>query len=946
MTVNDTDNFLVNRSLTSYQIEAQNLMAELQDDDLMLVNRGGVSYKATGEEIKESLGPSGYPPNLSSVTLVGTGTDATKRFEDQSFAATLDIVEGDPVSTKSIAYKVAGTLSVTPTTSEIVGTNEASVTTLTLADNKDLAKFTVGELVQQDSGAVLVSGEWTPAESSALSPWRSLAYGGGKFVAISASVDNSVMHSSDGINWTTATPSDPYPWQSVTYGEGRFVAVSANSGPTPIRQVMWSADGGVTWTGALATDLVTWQTVTYGEGKFVAVSTNSNKVMWSDNGGVTWQSATAPVVAYWNASAYGNGLFMVTASSGESMYSDDGALTWKSGTTTNGTWQSLAYGDGRFVAVGGSVQGGIEQQVKWSDSGQSWKLELPTKKAAWKSVTYGDGKFVATGTNVAGDFERVMTSIDGGVNWSKALATEENSWNSVAYGDGKFVAVAPVDSPGRNLVMWSYTGTGEDALRLPAGLFQSYDDTTDPAAPTMTLTPQVDGWSANTGNYAVGEEKILDNATLYLETNESREVTGTSSSPVYHDWSTIDKTDEITFNQPTGTAKTWDEELPDGTTIQACAHADNTAGGGGRSPLSGDICSTKLQPEAGADYEKALGGLTTLYPGNNSTQTITNGIDLAGKGGLVWLKVRSETQGHALIDTVRGATKVLSSSSTAAEFTSTTSLSQFNSDGFHLGGNTYNAFPQTYASWTFQKAPGFFDIVTYTGGPANKEVPHFLGVKPGFMIIKGTDTSEDWICYHKELTAQNFIRLNKPTDASNSGNNAWNSTEPTDSAFTVGSDAYHTNTTDKEYVAYLFADTPELIKCGLGSGTGQVECGFEPQWLLQKNTGAGTWFIFDNKRDDYYLNADETAAETASSAITFNATGYDQQMVNTEFIYVAIAAPVVRNLTQEEVDATKLLFQTKSYRESQYEVNQVSELRTKLESQGYSTTEIDEVLGN
>ena len=27
-----------------------------------------------------------------------------------------------------------------------------------------------------------------------------------------------------------------------------------------------------------------------------------------------------------------------------------------------------------------------------------------------------------------------------------------------------------------------------------------------------------------------------------------------------------------------------------------------------------------------------------LYTGNGSTQTITNGIDLAGEGGLVWLK--------------------------------------------------------------------------------------------------------------------------------------------------------------------------------------------------------------------------------------------------------------------------------------------------------------------
>ena len=57
--VNDTDTFLVNRSDTSYQVQAQNLMAELQDTDLMLVNRGGTSYKATGLDIKDSLKPPG-----------------------------------------------------------------------------------------------------------------------------------------------------------------------------------------------------------------------------------------------------------------------------------------------------------------------------------------------------------------------------------------------------------------------------------------------------------------------------------------------------------------------------------------------------------------------------------------------------------------------------------------------------------------------------------------------------------------------------------------------------------------------------------------------------------------------------------------------------------------------------------------------------------------------
>ena len=55
--IEGTDTFLVNRSGTSYQIEAKDLMAKLQDDDLMLVNRGGTSYKAVGSDIIESLKP-------------------------------------------------------------------------------------------------------------------------------------------------------------------------------------------------------------------------------------------------------------------------------------------------------------------------------------------------------------------------------------------------------------------------------------------------------------------------------------------------------------------------------------------------------------------------------------------------------------------------------------------------------------------------------------------------------------------------------------------------------------------------------------------------------------------------------------------------------------------------------------------------------------------------
>ena len=201
-----------------------------------------------------------------------------------------------------------------------------------------------------------------------------------------------------------------------------------------------------------------------------------------------------------------------------------------------------------------------------------------------------------------------------------------------------------------------------DASVTPAGLFQSYDDTTDPAAPTMTLTPQVDGWQANQDKKAVGPETVLDNATLYLETNNLLQVTGTSAAPVAYE--TVETSDEITFDLPTGTGQTWDEEFPVDSTITACVVADNTAGGGGRSPATGTICSNVVQPEI-LD-EDIVSGLfaTTLWTGDGNEKPIRNGIDNTN-GSLFWAKRRGEVKDHRLYSEIYSG-RVLHSNKTAA----------------------------------------------------------------------------------------------------------------------------------------------------------------------------------------------------------------------------------------------------------------------------------------
>ena len=110
---------------------------------------------------------------------------------------------------------------------------------------------------------------------------------------------------------------------------------------------------------------------------------------------------------------------------------------------------------------------------------------------------------------------------------------------------------------------------------------------------------------------------------------------------------------------------------------------------------------------------------TSLYAGNDTSQSINNGIDLSTQGGLLWLKNRTGAHNHILFDTVRGGGNgfQLSSNATSAAGAFTSNSATFNSNGFSLsnGGATLNATANNYVAWNFRKATKFFDIVQYTG---------------------------------------------------------------------------------------------------------------------------------------------------------------------------------------------------------------------------------------
>jgi len=307
---------------------------------------------------------------------------------------------------------------------------------------------------------------------------------------------------------------------------------------------------------------------------------------------------------------------------------------------------------------------------------------------------------------------------------------------------------------------------------------------------------------------------------------------------------------------------------------------------------------------------------TYLYTGNRTIRTITNGIDLAGKGGLVWTKGRSARY-HNLEDTVRGPGYSLWTNTTGTGYNYTDAITAFGSTGYTLGGdNTGDQVNASidYASWTFRKQPKFFDIVTWTGdGTNNRLINHSLGSTPGAIIIKRTSSTSNWVFYHRSLFGYGlFLNTTAAEVSANSDDGFVSNTTDTQFRVTYGAtSADNVNASGNTYVAYLFAHNAggfgltgndNVISCGTftasASETATVTLGYEPQWLLFKPTSTtGNWQIVDNMRrwpvgtDAVSLKPNLSDAEANFGAIFPTATGFaatSNLTANATYIYIAI----------------------------------------------------------
>jgi hypothetical protein len=329
----------------------------------------------------------------------------------------------------------------------------------------------------------------------------------------------------------------------------------------------------------------------------------------------------------------------------------------------------------------------------------------------------------------------------------------------------------------------------------------------------------------------------------------------------------------------------------------------------------------------------------TLWTGNN-----TNGRQIANAAGfqpdLVWTKARSVGYDALITDSVRGAGKSLTPSSTSAEITNNANgyVGAFGSTGFTLtqGASSIvsvNETGQTYVGWQWQAGQGStssntngsitstvsvnasagFSVVTYTGSGVNATVGHGLGVAPSLIIVKIRSTLADWYVYHISTGNTSNMYLNSTSGVVSSAT-IWNNTSPTSSVFSVGT-AGAVNGSGATFVAYCWAPIAGFSAFGSYVGNASaagpfVYTGFRPKFVLVKcNTTSNSWIIWDGARTPYNqeslsLLTDTSGAEISNTDLSIDAlsNGFKLRGPNANsnasgagFIYMAFAENPFRN---------------------------------------------------
>ena len=276
-----------------------------------------------------------------------------------------------------------------------------------------------------------------------------------------------------------------------------------------------------------------------------------------------------------------------------------------------------------------------------------------------------------------------------------------------------------------------------------------------------------------------------------------------------------------------------------------------------------------------------------IYTGDASTRTITVGF----QPDLVITRGRSDASVCKVVDSTRGATKVLQTHQSSAESTDSSGVTAFGSTGYNLGSDAgYNNNTTTYVSWNWRANAGTevsnsdgatttsvqantaagFSIVDCPQYTPNSTFGHGLNSAPNFIIAKTYEQGAQWAVYHSGYDSGKIGYLNQ--NYAQFTSSIFNSTAPTSSVFSMGASYAGTGA----IIAYCWHDVAGFQKFGTYEGNANangpfVYTGFRPRMIIIKSAdSADDWISIDTARSAFNVTNAGVAWNLSSTETTSN----------------------------------------------------------------------------
>ena len=290
------------------------------------------------------------------------------------------------------------------------------------------------ETVSLDGGDTILVGqryltstsEWTDPVETAVNTLHNGTYGNGKYIVVGS--DGYIMTSIDGHTWNTPIQVGAQAWYSTAYGNGKYVVVGENG-------YCSTSENGIIWTTPSQIGTSTFTSIIYNDESQLFVAIQSDGYIYTSSNGASWTQSGAisgsPKNSAWTNVAYGNGKYVAVghgATLGGYFSVSTDTITWTAAESfTDEYIRGLAFGEGKFVTIG---YGGY---ALTSSDGVSWSSQQIDDTNRWTTIAYGAGMFLAVGKF------GYSTSTDG-ITWEAPSSIDLYS-EGISYGNNKFVVI-------------------------------------------------------------------------------------------------------------------------------------------------------------------------------------------------------------------------------------------------------------------------------------------------------------------------------------------------------------------------------------------------------------------------------------------------------------------------------------------------------------------------